>query len=105
MIRAAAPEDDGARQYYFIEQAKILWKQQFESLADSGEAAGRYESELLLRLQAEGKYGTFHIGNLRLSDECPGLREALRNFRRDRPAGSGIRELQIWCIYNNLYGS
>ena len=36
MIRAAAPEDDGARQYYFIEQAKILWKQQFESLADSG---------------------------------------------------------------------
>nr|DAO73468.1 MAG TPA: hypothetical protein [Caudoviricetes sp.] len=61
MIRAAAPEDDGARQYYFIEQAKILWKQQFESLADSGETAGRYESELLLRLQAEGKYGTFHI--------------------------------------------
>lgn len=61
MIRAAAPEDDGARQYYFIEQAKILWKQQFESLADSGEAAERYESELLLRLQAEGKYGTFHI--------------------------------------------
>lgn len=23
MIRAAAPEDDGARQYYFIEQAKL----------------------------------------------------------------------------------
>ena len=29
MIRAAAPEEEGARQYYFIEQAKKLWKQQF----------------------------------------------------------------------------
>ena len=46
MIRAAAPEDDGARQYYFIEQAKILWKQQFESLADSGERSEEHTSEL-----------------------------------------------------------
>lgn len=83
MIRAAAPEDDGARQYYFIEQAKILWKQQFESLADSGEAAGRYESELLLRLQAEGKYGTFHIAtfgcqmNARDSEKLCGILEEI----------------------------
>ena len=27
MIRAAAPEEEGARQYYFIEQAKKLWRQ------------------------------------------------------------------------------
>lgn len=61
MIRAAAPEDEGARQYYFIEQARILWKQQFDGLVDSGEAAARYEGSLLSELQAEGKYGTFHI--------------------------------------------
>lgn len=36
MIRAAAPEEEGARQYYFIEEAKILWKQQFETMVDSG---------------------------------------------------------------------
>ncbi len=34
MLRAAAPEEEGARQYYFIEQAKILWKQQFERLLE-----------------------------------------------------------------------
>ncbi len=81
MIRAAAPEDDGARQYYFIEQAKILWKQQFESLADSGEAAGRYESELLFRTSGRRKIRYLPHRNLRLSDECPGFREALRNSR------------------------
>ena len=61
MIRAAAPEDEGARQYYFIEQARILWTQQVDGLVDSGEAAARYEGSLLSELQAEGKYGTFHI--------------------------------------------
>lgn len=83
MIRAAAPEDEGARQYYFIEQARILWKQQFDGLVDSGEAAARYEGSLLSELQAEGKYGTFHIAtfgcqmNARDSEKLCGILEQI----------------------------
>ena len=83
MIRAAAPEEEGARQYYFIEEAKILWKQQFESMVDSGEATERYEGSLLSELQAEGKYGTFHIStfgcqmNARDSEKLCGILEQI----------------------------
>ena len=83
MIRAAAPEEEGARQYYFIEEAKILWKQQFESMVDSGEAAERYEGSLLSELQAEGRYGTFHIStfgcqmNARDSEKLCGILEQI----------------------------
>ena len=85
MIRAAAPEEEGARQYYFIEQAKKLWKQQFERLEDSGEAKERYGEAMLSELQAENKCGTFHIATF----GCQGLREALRHsgagwFKRGR---------------------
>ncbi len=73
MIRAAAPEDEGARQYYFIEQARILWKQQFDGLVDSGEAAARYEGSLLSELQAEENMVPSHC-NFWLSDECQRLR-------------------------------
>ena len=85
MIRAAAPEEEGARQYYFIEEAKILWKQQFESMVDSGEATERYEGSLLSELQAEGRYGTFHIStfgcqmNARDSEKLCGILEQIAN--------------------------
>ena len=81
MIRAAAPEEEGARQYYFIEQAKKLWKQQFERLEDSGEAKERYGEAMLSELQAENKYGTFHIAtfgcqmNARDSEKLCGILE------------------------------
>lgn len=81
MIRAAAPEEEGARQYYFIEQAKKLWKQQFERLEESGEAKERYGEAMLSELQAENKYGTFHIAtfgcqmNARDSEKLCGILE------------------------------
>ncbi len=83
MIRAAAPEEEGARQRYFIEQAAALWKKQFEALVDSGEAAERYEGSLLSELQAENKYGTFHIAtfgcqmNARDSEKLCGILEEI----------------------------
>ena len=98
MIRAAAPEEEGARQYYFIEEAKILWKQQFESMVDSGEAAERYEGSLLSELQAEGRYGTFHIStfgcqmNARDSEKLCGILEADRLDRSRDP------RMQTWCF-------
>ena len=81
MIRATAPEEEGARQYYFIEQAKKLWKQQFFRLEDSGEAKERYGEAMLSELQAENKYGTFHIAtfgcqmNARDSEKLCGILE------------------------------
>ena len=50
-MQQQAPAEEGARQYYFIEQARTLWKERFDALVDSGEAAGRYGSRLLGQLQ------------------------------------------------------
>ena len=93
MIRAAAPEDEGARQYYFIEQARILWKQQFDGLVDSGEAAARYEGSLLSELQAEGKF--LNQSGLRglflfAEDEKP---------RRDRLTANTLSEPRLLHYY------
>lgn len=80
-MQQQAPAEEGARQYYFIEQARTLWKERFDALVDSGEAAGRYGSRLLGQLQAEGKYGTFHIAtfgcqmNARDSEKLSGILE------------------------------
>ena len=97
MIRAAAPEEEGARQYYFIEEAKILWKQQFESMVDSGEATERYEGSLLSELQAEGKYG-----DIWMSDERSRLREALRNPGADWLKRSRVRKCRPGAL-QHLY--
>ena len=76
-----APSEEGARQHYFIEQARILWKERFEALIDSGEAKERYGNDLLGQLQAENKYGTFHIAtfgcqmNARDSEKLSGILE------------------------------
>ncbi|MDO4267813.1 MAG: tRNA (N6-isopentenyl adenosine(37)-C2)-methylthiotransferase MiaB [Eubacteriales bacterium] len=59
--KKAAPAEEGPRQYYFIEQARAVLRERFEAMVDSGEAMERYGSSLLGQLQAEGKYGTFHI--------------------------------------------
>ena len=80
-MQQQAPAEEGARQYYFIEQARTLWKERFDALVDNGEAAGRYGSRLLGQLQAEGKYGTFHIAtfgcqmNARDSEKLSGILE------------------------------
>ena len=102
MIRAAAPEEEGARQYYFIEEAKILWKQQFESMVDSGEAAERYEGSLLSELQAEGRYGTFHISTFGCQMNATRLREALRNPGADWLKRSRVRECRPGAL-QHLY--
>ena len=72
-MQQQAPAEEGARQYYFIEQARTLWKERFDALVDSGEAAGRYGSRLLGQLQAEEKIWHLSYCYLWMPDECPGF--------------------------------
>lgn len=46
-IQQAAPAEEPARQNYFINQARQIFKSRFEAEAASGKAEERYGAELL----------------------------------------------------------
>ncbi len=75
------PEEEGARQRYFIEQIRALFRSRFEELAAAGQAESRYGSEQLSQLRQENRYGTFHIAtfgcqmNARDSEKLSGILE------------------------------
>ncbi|MDO4265444.1 MAG: tRNA (N6-isopentenyl adenosine(37)-C2)-methylthiotransferase MiaB [Eubacteriales bacterium] len=60
-IFQAAPAEEPARQYYFIEHLSVLLKEHFDALLESGEAERRYGTDGLSRMRAEKRYATCSV--------------------------------------------
>lgn len=60
-INAAAPKEEPARQYYYMEQAREFFKRRFEEDVESGAALKRYGKEQLEDMIAKKVFSTFAV--------------------------------------------
>ena len=88
-IQQAAPAEEPARQNYFINQARQIFKSRFEAEAASGKAEERYGAELFAKLKEGGYSGTFCVVtfgcqmNARDSEKLEGVLEAVGLMRTE----------------------
>ena len=80
-LSAGPPEEEPARQYYFMASARRRLREQFAEDIASGEALKRYGAEELAAMEAEGVCGTAAGHHLRLPDERQGRGEVPGHLR------------------------
>lgn len=88
-VRRDAPQEEPARQFYFIKHVRAVLKAQFEEKTSTGLALERYGPELLQQMLAQSFYGLFYVKtfgcqmNSRDSEKLSGILEEIGYMESD----------------------